>query len=125
MFEPSCGQHRHDIDSKLEEERPAEVAGTKFDLRKGSEAGAVVFGGKAAPERTKHKSIAGLTSSQLRAIKRSGFDGASGTLADPSTPLCSPCVPLAWLLLALLTQRCTVWFAPHSFPQFAGSTCAR
>ena len=45
----------------------------KGDMQ-GGEAAAVIFGGKPVTEKVKPKSIAGLTSTQIRAIKRSGFE---------------------------------------------------
>jgi len=57
-----------------DEERIAERYEQREPVCDGFEAAATVFGGKMQPEKTKHKSIAGLTSTQIRSIKRSGFE---------------------------------------------------
>ena len=65
----SVQQHKQEDEEEIEERYK-----NKPPVLDGGEAAATVFGGKMMPEKTKHKSIAGLTSTQIRSIKRSGFE---------------------------------------------------
>ena len=65
----SVQQHKQEDEENIEERYK-----NKEVVRDGGEAAATVFGGRMMPEKTKHKSIAGLTSTQIRSIKRSGFE---------------------------------------------------